>query len=160
MIIDIVTHTPIWVFILFIGLLLLGYMQTKDRKIKIGSIFILPISMILLSIFGIISTFGIMPTALFLWFFGIVIALMMNAQSSCSRRVKYSSFEKVFFIPGSWKPMILILLIFFIKYFVGVVTSLELEVIKQIEFIVVISILYGLISGMLLSRSIAILKTK
>lgn len=35
MIVEIIKHTPNWVFILFIGLVVLGYSQTKDRRKKL-----------------------------------------------------------------------------------------------------------------------------
>lgn len=56
--------------------------------------------------------------------------------------------------------MFLILIIFFIKYFIGVVVARELSIINEIEFIVIISLLYGSLSGIFLSRSIVIIQTK
>lgn len=160
MIIEIIKHTPIWVFILFAALLFLGYSQTKNREIKLKRIFILPMAMILLSIFGIFSAFGMMPTALTLWFLGGGISLIIGLKLSFPRDTEYDDSKKIFYIPGSWIPMFLILIIFFTKYLIGVIVARQLPIINQIEFIVVISLLYGLISGIFLSRSIVMLKSK
>lgn len=153
-------HTPIWVFILFISLLFLGYTQTKDRKIKLQRIFILPTAMILLSLFGIFSAFGTMITALVLWFISGFIFLLIGLKLSFPKNIKYSESEDVFYISGSWIPMFLILIIFFIKYFISVAIARELSIINELEFITTVSFLYGSISGIFLSRSIVIMQSK
>ncbi len=157
MIFEIIKHTPIWVFILFIGLLYLGYTQTKDLKVKLKKLFILPIAMILLSIFGIISAFGLNKITLTLWVFSAIFSLVIGLKLFSSRNIKYDKFEKKFHISGSWILMLLILMIFFIKYIV--VVARELTIINDIEFIVTISSLYGLLSGLFLSRSIVIFQS-
>ncbi len=160
MFIEIIKNTPIWVFVLFILLLFLGYTQTKNRKINLKRIFILPIAMICLSIFSIISAFGIIKISLFLWLIGNVIAFFIGVKLISYENVKYDNIQKVYYIPGSWTPMILILIIFFLKYFIGVITALELPIRNEIEFIIIISLLYGLISGVFLARSIVVSKTR
>lgn len=160
MLIEIIKHTPIWVFILFGSLLFLGYSQTKNREIKLTRIYILPTAMISLSIFGILSAFGIMPIVLILWFIGASLSLIIGLKLSFPKKIEYNNIKKVFYIPGSWLPMFLILVIFFIKYFIGVLIARELPIINQIEFIIIISLLYGFISGIFLSRSIVMLRSK
>ncbi len=158
--IEIIKHTPIWVFVLFIALLYLGYSQSKDRQVNANRIFILPVAMILLSLYGILSAFGTMVMSYIVWFLAGSISLLLGLKIFSLKRIEYNPLEKVFHIPGSWIPMLLILVIFFIKYFVGVVVAKELPMIHQIEFILCISILYGCISGLFLSRSIIVLRSK
>ena len=159
MIFEIIKHTPVWVFILFVGLLYLGYSQTKNRKVQIQKLFVLPISMILLSIFGTISAFGINKISLISWFVSTILSLIIGLKLSYPKNINYDKSKKVFNISGSWIPMILILIIFFIKYIVGVIVAKELEIINDNEFIIIISSLYGLLSGLFLSRSIVIFKS-
>jgi len=160
LILEIIQHTPIWVFILFIGLVFLGYTQTKDREVKLKKIFTLPIAMILLSLFGVFSAFGTMITPVGLWFIGGFIFLLIGLKLSFPKNIKYNESEDVFYIPGSWMPMVLILVIFFIKYFVGVALARELSIIHELGFIIAISFLYGSLSGIFLSRSIVIMQSK
>ncbi|WP_419765392.1 MAG: DUF6622 family protein [Arcobacter sp.] len=160
MILEIIKDTPIWVFILFISLLFLGYTQTKDRKVKLKRIFILPTAMILLSLFGIFSAFGTVITALVLWFISGFIFLLIGLKLSFPKNIKYNVSEDVFYVSGSWIPMILILIIFCIKYFVGVAIARELPIINELEFIMSVSFLYGSLSGIFLSRSIVIMQSK
>ncbi len=134
----------------------LGYTQTKDRKVKLKRIFILPTAMILLSLFGVFSAFGIMITPLGLWFIGGFIFLFIGLKLSFPKNIKYNESEDVFYISGSWMPMVLILIIFFIKYFVGVAIARELSIINELGFIITVSSL----SGIFLSRSIVIMRSK
>lgn len=160
MIAEIIKHTPIWVFILLIGLIYLGYTQTKDRDIKLERILILPIAMVLLSIFGIVSAFGTDITAFVLWFLGTLLSLIIGLKLSFPRNIKYDELKRVFHISGSWIPMFLILIIFFTKYVVGVVVARELPIMNDIKFIITISSLYGLLSGLFLSRAIVTLRSR
>lgn len=160
MILQIIQHTPIWVFVLLIGLVFLGYTQTKDRKVKSKSIFILPTAMILLSLFGVLSAFGTIIVALALWFIGGFMFLLIGLKLSFPENIKYNESEDVFYISGSWIPMVLILIIFCIKYFVGVAIARELSIINELGFIMTISFLYGSLSGIFLSRSLVIMQSK
>ncbi len=119
MLIEIIAHTPTWVFILFGALLFLGYSQTKDRELKFEKIITLPLAMILLSIFGITSAFGVMPTALIIWLVGVSLSLIIGLKLSFPKNIKYDNLKKVFCIPGSWFPMTLILGIFFLNTLLG-----------------------------------------
>lgn len=154
LLIEIIKRTPIWVFVLFFTLLILGYLQTKDREVKLRTVFILPISMIVLSVFGVSSAFGAIPVALVAWLLGSVVSLSVALKLAFPKGVSYSNTEKKLSIPGSWIPLFLMMAIFFTKYFVGVVVAQQLPIISEIEFIVLVSILYGCFSGMFLSRSI------
>ncbi len=160
MIIEIIKHTPTWVFILFGLLLSLGYSQTKNRKVTLKKVCILPVIMIVLLLFSISSVFGIIPISLIVWFIGGSISLFLGLKLAFPKNIEYNNLEKAFYIPGSWVPMILILTIFSIKYFVGVVVAEHLAIVHQIAFIITISLIYGFLSGIFVSRSIVMLKSK
>lgn len=160
MFLEIIKNTPIWVFVLFVGLVFLGYSQSKDRVITIKKVFILPFAMSILSIFGVISAFGITKTSLVLWFMGTITSILLCLKLLSSKNIKYDNKTKSYFIPGSWTPMVFILIIFFTKYFVGVVIAKQLPIINAFEFIVIISFLYGLLSGLFLAKCILIVKSK
>jgi len=59
LLIEIIKRTPPWVFVLLAALLAMGYAQSKDRTIGRGRVAILPVTMIGLSFYGVVSAFGI-----------------------------------------------------------------------------------------------------
>jgi hypothetical protein len=67
MITQILSNTPLWVYGLFIALLVFGLQQARSRKVNAYLVFILPIAMIVLSITGISSSFGLTLLSLSMW---------------------------------------------------------------------------------------------
>ena len=160
MLFEIIRHTPKWVFALFFVLLIVGYLQTKRRTVKLKTVFILPISMIILSVFGVASAFGAMPIAFAAWFIAGLFALAIVLKWRPTQGISYARAEKIFFVPGSWAPLFLMMAIFSTKYIVGAAIAQQLPIISDINFIALVSLLYGCFSGIFLSRSIGIWQVK
>ena len=58
LIVQILSHTPIWVFALFVMLLAFGLMQSRTRTVSLTPALQLPAGMIALSLTGIYFSFG------------------------------------------------------------------------------------------------------
>ncbi len=157
---EIIQNTPIWVFIFFVFLVFLGLSQTKDKKSSISKILIFPILMLLLSYLGVVSAFGFDFQSNISYLFGLAIGVYLSYFFKIPRKSTYDLKEGLFFIKGSFLPFYLIMSIFLLKYYVGVVTAKELEFIHDISFIVLISFFYGLFSGIFLGRLLVLLKIK
>ena len=63
----ILTQTPKWVWALLAALLWLGLSQTVSRTASLSRVTIMPLAMIGLSIFGVLSVFGTNLTSLMVW---------------------------------------------------------------------------------------------
>jgi len=84
----------------------MGYMQSKDRVIRRGKIIILPIAMIGLSLYGVVSAFGIkQPASLISWVAGMSIAGFLSVKLPSPLGVSYSTKDLSFSVPGSWLPL-------------------------------------------------------
>lgn len=149
---QILINTPVWVYILFLFLLFLGIMQTKDRVLTIKKVFILPIILLVLSFFGTISAFGIDIKAVLLWLIGVVLGSCISLYYKIPKNVTYNKLEKNFFVKGSFLPLILIMIIFFLKYFVGVTKAVNPELLNKEIFIIIVSSMYGILSGIFFGR--------
>lgn len=160
MLIEIVKRTPLWVFFLFFVLLAIGYMQSKDRAVRLGTVTILPVAMISLSFYGVISAFGIAPAGLFLWISGVTIVLGLGIKIASPANVTFSADTQSFLVPGSWLPLALMMAIFMLKYTVGVILARQLPIAKELVFIGFVSFCYGLLSGVFLARATVILRAK
>ena len=158
MFIEIIKNTPVWVFILLLGLIYLGYTQSKNREVAFNKIFILPISMLILSIFGIFSAFGLVAYAWVFWLLGEILSILIGLKYLKLNNTSYNSEKKSFHIQGSWTPMFIILLIFSLKYFVGFAIARQLPIVDTFEFLVIVSFLYGALSGVFLSKTAALIK--
>lgn len=154
--IEILKRTPPWVFLLFFVLLALGYVQSKDRKVSRRNISILPIVMVGLSFYGVLSAFGLAPVAVVCWALGVAITVSLGVKLAGPRGVTWSMEAQVFSVPGSWLPLTLMMAIFFTKYAVGVAVARRLPVVGEPIFVSLVSLCYGLLSGVFLARAIVI----
>jgi hypothetical protein len=152
LLIEILKRTPPWVFFLFFVLLAVGYYQSKDRIVGRGKVAILPIIMIALSFYGVLSAFGAAPVGFFSWVIGVGIAVWLGVTLCTAHGVIYSTETQSFSVPGSWLPLVLMMAIFFIKYAVGIILARQLPIASASAFIGSISLCYGLLSGVFLAR--------
>jgi hypothetical protein len=154
--IEILKHTPPWVFVLFSVLLALGYLQSRDRTVTRGMVAVLPVAMTALSFYGVVSAFGVAPVGFMCWLAGVIIALPLGVNIAGPRGVSFATESRSFSVPGSWLPLALMMAIFFTKYAVGVVHGLRLAIAGEPAFVGAISLCYGLLSGIFVARAIAI----
>ena len=77
MILQILSHTPIWVYGLFFVLLVFGLIQTRTRTVRKLPALLLPAGMLALSLWGIYSSFGLATIPLAAWGMAIVIATVL-----------------------------------------------------------------------------------
>ncbi len=155
---EILKHTPSWVFILFFGLLILGVWQSRDRVVRRSRLFLLPIVMTLFSIHSLQSEFGTEWSYIAVWLAGFVASCFGGMRFGMPKTVTYSAEINAFFVPGSWIPLILILGIFFIKYAVGIILGMNMPIGNSPVFINAVSLLFGVFSGVFLSRTLSISK--
>ena len=156
MLIEILKHTPPWVFVLFFVLLALGWYQSKGRTIGRGKVVMVPCAMIALSLYGVISAFGVAPVGIIAWLVGTTGAAALGVALAVPRGVVYDEETLSFSIPGSWLPLLLMMAIYFTKYAVGVVLGRGLPFAASAEFTAVVSLAYGSFSGLFLARVLVI----
>ncbi len=152
MFINLLTHTPLYVYWIFFSLLIVGITQVKTRQIGFKRAIVIPVILILLSIYAIFHDFGINFFGLLFWFCGIVFVLLINIIIKNQKEIKYSKTSKVFTVEGSFIPLLMMMLLFFTKYTVGVVTAQNLELLHTSVFIGTISFFYGIFLGTYILR--------
>jgi len=153
---QILSHTPIWVFGLFVVLVVFGLQQTRNRNVKLVLAYFLPAGMIALSLAGVLSSFGVHPVPIALWFIGLVVTTTFIYKLFPLKGVTFHPERKHFFVPGSWLPFVVIMAIFFAKYAVGVMHGLNSPLLANQSFILLLSFAYGCFSGYFASRAVAL----
>lgn len=156
LLIEILNRTPPWVFVVFVALLVLGYFQSRDRSVKRGRVALLPVAMIVWSLFGVVSAFGMATSSLVLWTLGVAVAIGVGLKLAAPKGVTFFPEDNSFSVPGSWSPLILMMAIFFIKFGVGVVLARQLPVVDQPVFIGSIGFSFGFFSGLFLARALVV----
>ena len=159
MLMAILQHTPVWVYVLFVALLGLGWMQSRDRVVPYFKAYVLPCMMVVFSMYGVASAFG-MGIGVIAWSIGMMIVMALGIRIKTFYNAIYIEERNAFAIKGSWLWLALMMVIFWLKFAVGVVLARELKFVSEPWFILGISLCYGLLSGIFLVRVIILWKIK
>jgi hypothetical protein len=155
----ILTHTPIWVWFLLKGLIVLGLVQTRDRRVGQRTVLAMPVGLGVWSLVSAGQAFGWQPPTLALWAGAWALGLVLQPWLMPSPRVQALA-DGRFAITGSWAPLVLILTIFFIRYSVSACLAVVPELATLPAFSVAACLLYGLPSGLLAARARRVLATQ
>ena len=154
MLIEIFRHTPPWVWLVLALLLWRGYAMTKPQRVPQLRLALLPGLFILLSLAGVISTFGAQPGALLCWITGLALSAYETQRHGAPAGAAYRADSRSYDVPGSWMPLLLIVLIFTVKYSVGIQLALHPQL-RQLEWLVLaVSTAYGALSGVFVGRAL------
>ncbi|PLK50493.1 DUF6622 family protein [Uliginosibacterium sp. TH139] len=158
MLIEILKHTPLWVYLLFALLLAAGLAQSKDRRLGRVRVSTLPLVMAGLSFFGLVADFGLAWAALVCWTISAAASSVVGLRFASPGAVTWSEQTREFSVPGSWLPLVLMMAIFVMKFAVAVVVVRQLPLATESTFVVCVSLGYGLFSGLFLTRTLRVLK--
>ena len=151
---QILRGTPIWVYALFIGLIVLGYLQSRARNVAPARVAILPVALGVFSFTRVLGTFGLDPVALAAWVAGTAAALLLNRALKQPTGAAWSATTGTFHVPGSWGPLVLMMAVFFARYALAVSLVMAPELARSAGFATAASFGLGLLSGMFLARAL------
>ncbi|MBS0315875.1 MAG: hypothetical protein JSR49_01980 [Proteobacteria bacterium] len=156
MLMQILIHTPLWVFALFLLLLWLGMRQMLPHQVKLPRATLLPLAMVGLSLYGVASAFGQSPggpLALAGWAIGAAVLAPVVLLRALPAGVRYDAANRRFQLPGSVVPLVLMMGIFCVKYAVGVKLALDPALAQHAGFALAIGTAYGAFSGTFAARA-------
>jgi len=153
-IVTIVRSTPTWVWGLLTGLLALGASQLRGRTASLVRVSLMPVAMTVFSVWGTYTAFGrshLLGQAIAVWLVaaGIAFALLAPGRANAS----YDPARRTFTLPGSVVPLLLIVGIFLVKYFVGVELTMAPGLVQDPEYALTVAALYGAFTGTFVGRA-------
>jgi len=157
MLLQILKGTPTWVFVLFVALLAIGFLQTRTRTVGMGRLAILPAAFIAFSLFGVISAFGTQSVYLIAWAVGIGASVLLGRMLKQPSGTRWDASSGAFHVPGSWTPLALMMTVFFARYAIAVSMAMNPGLAREAVFAAGASLAYGLLSGGFLARAMRIL---
>jgi uncharacterized membrane protein len=150
----IVRNTPPWAWLLLASLVTGGLAQVRERSASMLRISVLPLAMVLFSLYSAVSAFGrspVMPEALWLWAMAAaaMTALLAPGQSAA----QFDAGTRTYRLPGSWLPLALMVGIFLVRYTVAVRLALHPSLVMDTSFVLPVATLYGALSGIFVGRA-------
>jgi len=154
MLLDILTHTPSWVFVLFAALLWLGLKQLLTHELSLARASALALGMSGWSLYGTASAFGGAALPIMVWLVSAAAVLAVLLRRKLPPGVRYDAARARFTLPGSAAPLVLMMGIFFTKYSVGVALSVAPGLSHDTAFAVGVAALYGAFSAVFGARAL------
>ncbi|NDI85034.1 hypothetical protein EYB48_05385 [Undibacterium sp. B2R-29] len=148
---QILSHTPVWVWVILATLLYFGSLASRDRVQNLRRLTILPVMMACLSIQGQLQQFGWNALALLSWAGAVWLGAQIAIRMANADNLRVESASHIW-VRGSWLPLTLMMLIFVGKYVQGIVFTMQPALGADTGTILVCSIAFGLLNGILLSK--------
>jgi UDP-N-acetylmuramyl pentapeptide phosphotransferase/UDP-N-acetylglucosamine-1-phosphate transferase len=154
-------HIPVWVFALLIGLVALGWVQTRTRQLPKQRLLGINIALTVFTLVGVIQQWRLTPwlgLGLLSWAAAGLLVTWALGQGAAPAGASYDPETRRFTVPGSWWPLALFMAIFACKFVVGMLSATAPEQLDSLSAAIGISALYGVFSGVLNARAWRLLK--
>ncbi len=148
---QILTHTPIYVWAILAFLVYRGVLASRDREMSVGRMLVIPILMLVLSLQAIATQFGVASVAMLAWASGAAVAALL-CRASGAGRASAGVVPGTLRIRGSWTPLVLMLMVFGIKYALAVALAILPGLAGKALFAAATCALLGLCNGCFLGR--------
>ena len=158
MIVNILSHTPVWVWGLLAALMALGFSQTRQRRLAPWRLLMLPLVLLGLGLWSMAPGFMALPISALVWLAALGTGAALLAGRSAQAGAEWLPAEQRLLLPGSWMPLLLILGIFSLRYAANVGMAMNPGWRSAPELLLSLALLYGGISGLFLGRALALLK--
>lgn len=147
-------HVPTWVYGLFALLLALGLLFTRARAVHPVVPTLMAMGFGCYSLYGVISSFGASPATVASWATGMAVSAFLVRPHFGPRELSLVPGSPKILVPGSWLPLALMMGIFAVKFFVGVVRGARLPVGTEVWFAPAVCLTLGLLSGGFTARGL------
>jgi hypothetical protein len=158
MLMQILAHTPKWVYATFFGLVWLGIRQMGSGQVGALRVSLVALSMGALSLAGMISAFDGTAAHLLAWAVAAALVAFIVLRRPLPSGTRYDAATRSFHVVGSALPLALMMGIFFTKYVVGVLQVMQPQLVHQAAFATAICALYGAFAGAFAARSLRLWK--
>ena len=154
---QILTHTPIWVWIILGVLFIRGMIMTQDRETTVRSLVLMPLIMLAWSVSGLLMRAGASPLLLLLWFAAAAISAGLVQARTKAGSMRLLGEGRVW-VRGSWIPLTVMMVIFCVQYSKNVLLAMSPELQSLLAFSGSLAVISGLLNGLLLSRLLTLFR--
>jgi len=151
MLIQILSHTPVYVWAILAFLVWRGVAELREREIALPRMFVLPLAMLVLSLHDIARKFGFDTTAFIAWTAAFAAAALLAWRFGRVRVAPGSAPGRVR-VAGSVIPLVLMLSIFTLKYLTSVLLAVRPELAGHGMVVVAVCAMFGVFNGYFLGR--------
>jgi len=155
-VIEILKHTPHWVWAALAAITLLGVRQLREHRVSRSILVLAPIALGAYSMWGASSVFGV--AAVPAWLAGLAMALLANRALRWPRAFDVAA-DGGFVLPGSPWPLLLMWTLFVLRYAVAVTLVFDPTLVHDGAMTIGLAMLYGALSGLFAARAWRVLQS-
>lgn len=154
-ILEILRHTPSWVWLVLGLLLALGLNQLRPRRVAPRWVLVMPLALLGIGLFALLPGFRSWPVGAGLW------ALALAGGLALGRRLprgpaRFEPATQRLHLPGSAWPLGLMLVIFLLRYASAVAQALQPAWRSSVPLQASLALLFGTLSGVFLGRALGL----
>ena len=154
--VEIVKHTPHWVWAVLAAITLLGVMQLRAQRVSRVRLLAAPVALGAYSLWGASSVFG--AAAVPAWLAGMALAWLANRTLHWPRTIGLGA-DGRFELAGSPWPLLLMWTIFGLRYAVAVTLVFHPALARDAVAAIGAAVLYGALSGLFAARAWRVLQS-
>ena len=154
LLIEIFKQTPWWVYLLFIGLTLIGLRATRPRVIKVKKLWLLPLIFTVWNLIWLDERVHAHYSLIVFWFLGLSFGGFIGWLTVRHWAVKAILRDSIA-LPGSWSTLILILLVFVVRYFF--IFNYETHPEAAYHLFLSDALISGIITGIFIGRAVGLI---
>lgn len=156
MFIQILSHTPLWVWGLLAALVALGLSQARERRVRPAGLLGLPLALLMLGLSSMVLRFTAVPVAALIWLAAFGASAAWATRLNPPPGARWLADERRLLLPGSWLPLQVILLVFAIRYAAGAGLALHPQWQASPAAVLPLSLVYGALSGFFAGRALTL----
>ena len=152
MIMELITHTPIYVWALLFFLIMMGLRARKTSIVALKMFVIMPTIFCAWALYAILMRYGTNFSILSFWTISLLLGIAVGNLIIRSYSLRFDKIKRKVEMPGSWMLLILSLSIFCLRYFLGASTAIHPELAQSTEFLIT-ELLATFVTGIFVGRS-------
>ena len=153
MLMSILRHTPVFVWLILAALVWRGWSARRDREVAARKLAIIPLVLLALSLWGVLSAYASHAVTLPLWLAGVLAGTFV-ASRLVRGEVAVLPERAALLVRGSWVPMVVLVTMFLLKYVTNVALAIQPALAANASFANVSCALSGLLSGALFGNAL------
>jgi hypothetical protein len=158
MLIQILKHTPLFVWAILAGVTVMGALQLRPQQLPRWRVMALPCALLMLGLWSMGSAFRAHPETAALWLVALLGTAALGPRLADRSGALWLAPAQRLQLPGSTLPLVLALSVFCLRYINGVATALHPALTALPQWQWPLAMLFGGLSGMFIGRAAGLLR--
>lgn len=146
--------TPTWVYLLFFYLVWVGIKSSKTGVVSLKKLFIIPCIFLCMSLHYLVTVLDFSYLVVSSYVISLLLGIYFGHLLIIKKHIQVDKKKLLLNIPGSWSTLIIIMIIFFSKYYFHYKISVDNAIMQSILFKEIFIASSGILTGLLIGKAV------